>query len=703
MKTLFCPARTVCLATVLVCLLAPARVPAATLTLTPSTVSNTYPGLLTLQVAGLTNGETVIVQKYLDANGNGVVDAGDTLWQQFRLTDGKASVFYDGPTAVTNLDVPGDLDPAPGHITAPLNLFLSGFEQTIVGNYLFVLSSPSGSFAPITNAFAVTGSPFAQSFRGSVTANGTNVPNAVVLLFQTAGKNMNPMGGTVADNAGNYTVGAAPGNYLLVAIRNNFVANVGASPLLTVGSAAGSNATLSLLSATTTIAGRLVDATNATVGLPGVLMPFQSQSGLLAVAFTDPNGNFTAGVTADQWSKIQPSDASVAFHGYLRLQNKASADTTTGSVSGLTIALPKATALFYGSVKDTQGQPLAGISLFSGDNGSYEQNLVSDSNGNYFAGALSSPSDAWQMQVSMDGNPANYIFSSPAFDFNPNGGTNLAAGQAVLANIIGLLATNRITGQVQDGHGQPIANVQVMAIANLAGTTFQAQSDTDGSGNYSLNVGNGTWGVDVSCQGGNDSLNALLGYGNYQCPGFQSLGLTNSNGTANFTVLPCNGIQVFTASPLPPARVGTYYALQLAASSCTGNLTWSLLAGALPPGLNLYAGGPLNGTPNTPGTFNFTLQVSDGNGSQTNQTYSLTVNPAPGPAMVTAPTRPANGQFQMMVAGTAGQNYTVQVTTNLTPPHWMPLLTTNPASGTFLFRDNSATNPARFYRVVPGP
>jgi hypothetical protein len=702
MKTLFCPARTVCLATALACLLVP-RLPAATLTLTPAAVSNTYAGTIALQVAGLTNGEPVIIQKYLDANGNGVVEAGDTLWQQCRLTDGKASVFYDGPTAVTNLDVPGDLDPTPGRITAALNLFLSGFEQTIVGNYLFVLSSPFGNFAPVTNAFTVTSFPFAQSFSGSVTANGTNVPNAVVLLFQPAGKDMNPMGGTVADSAGNYTVGAAPGNYLLVAVGNNFVANLAASPLLTVGSAAGSNATLSLLSATTTLSGRLVDANNATVGLPGMLLPFQSQSGLLGVAFTDTNGSFTAGVTADKWSKIQPADASVAFHGYLLSQNKASADTTTGSVSGLSIALPKASALFYGSVKDSQGQPLAGISLHSGDNSSYQQNSISDSNGNYFAGALSSPSDAWQMQVNLDGNPANYIFSSPAFDFYQNGGTNLAAGQALRANIIGLLATNHITGQVQDGNGHPIPNVQVMATATLGGAAFQSQTDTDGSGNYSLNVGNGTWSVDVSCQGGNDSLNALLGYGNYQCPGFQNLGLTTSNGTANFTVLPCNGIQVLTASPLPPAQVGTYYALQLAASSCTGNLNWSLMAGTPPPGLNLYSGGAFNGTPTTPGTFNFTLQVSDGSGGWTNQVYALTVNSMPVPATLAAPARPANGQFQMTVAGPAGQNYTVQMATNLTTPHWMPLFTTNPVSGVFLFRDGNATNPARFYRVVTGP
>ena len=56
---------------------------AATFSVSPSTISNTYPGVITLQVTGLTNGETVVVQKFLDANTNGVIDAGDLLVQQF--------------------------------------------------------------------------------------------------------------------------------------------------------------------------------------------------------------------------------------------------------------------------------------------------------------------------------------------------------------------------------------------------------------------------------------------------------------------------------------------------------------------------------------------------------------------------------------------------------------------------------------------
>ena len=140
---------------------------------TPSAVSNTYSGTITLQVTGLTNaGDTVVVQKYLDANSNGVVDAGDILWQQFNLTDG--SNFVIG--GATNINVPGDTDSSVnGQITAKVNI-QDDFSQAIVARYLYVLSSPSNHFAPLTNSFTVTNFPYAQKFTGVVASNGVAIP-----------------------------------------------------------------------------------------------------------------------------------------------------------------------------------------------------------------------------------------------------------------------------------------------------------------------------------------------------------------------------------------------------------------------------------------------------------------------------------------------------------------------------------------------
>ena len=677
---------------------------AVAVSVTPSAVSNTYNGVITIQVTGLTNGETVLVQKFLDVNGNGSVDPGETLWQQGKLTDGKASVFHDGATAVTNMNIPGDMDSTPGRSTALVNFFQSGFEQTIVGKYLYVVSSPFGNFAPLTNSFEVTNFPFAQSLSGSVIANGTNVPNAAVLLFQPSGQNLNPEGGAVADNSGHYQISAPPGDYILVPFKSNFVANAGAAQV-TLAPGINLSSNLFLISADRSISGSFVDASNLTAGIPGVLVPIQSQSGLLTVAFTDANGNFNAGVTAGQW-KVEISDQGAAFHNFLRTQNKVQADTTGGSVSGVTVALPKANAIFYGSVKDSSNQPMPKISLASmynnnSNNNGLEQNVTSDANGNYFSGALADGSTPWQMQVGNDSNPTNYIFSSPAFNFSQSGGTNLVSGQAMLVNFVALLATNRITGHVQDSTNHPVAVVQIIAQATINGMDFQAQTDTDSSGNYSLNVANGMWSVGVSCQGGQDSLDNIFGNGNYQCPTAQGVTISNNNGSANFTIQPCNGIQVLTPTNLPSGQVGVYYSTALSASSCSGNLNWNLSSGSLPTGINLYSGGAINGTPTTNGTFNFTVQISDGINS-TNQNFSLTINqPAVPPTL--GQVSKSGSQFQFSVTGSTGQNYTIQASTNLSSTNWTSILTTNPTVNTFLISDPNATNPSRYYRVLLGP
>ena len=88
-----------------------------TLTVMPSAISNQYAGMITLAVTGLTNGETVTIDKFLDANANGVIDGGDLMVQRFQLTDGQMSLIG----GKTNINVPGDSNPAVSNITTLLN------------------------------------------------------------------------------------------------------------------------------------------------------------------------------------------------------------------------------------------------------------------------------------------------------------------------------------------------------------------------------------------------------------------------------------------------------------------------------------------------------------------------------------------------------------------------------------------------------
>jgi hypothetical protein len=556
---------------------------AVTLNITPSTVSNTYNGTIMLQVSNLTSGDTVVVQKFLDLNANGIVDAGDYLVQQFNLTDGQAGMVIGG---VTNLNVPGDNDTTATQITATLNFQNGDFVQNFVGTYLVVLSSPAGHFSPITNSFTVTQFAFAQKFTGNVVSNSTPVPNAVVLLFPPPrGGNHGPgtpVAGTVADNTGAYSIQAPPGTYVPVAFANNYVADYSASPILTLGSGQTLNTNLSLLPATQSISGQIVDANNFGIGLPGVFEPAATQTGLIAVGFTDTNGNFSIGVSPGTWN-VGNDDGGLIVHGYVGYQNGTNVPAGTTGIVG---PYPKATAMFYGTVKDALGNPLPKVDLQSYDlnNNEYEQDGYSDANGNYFVGVVGGlgSGDPWQVQVSSDNSPANYLYSQPAFD--QNGGTNLAVGQALQVNFTAILATSQITGHVQI-NGTNLVGLGMFASATINGVIYNANADTDTNGNYTLNVANGVWTVGVDCTGGNGSLDSLLGPGNYQCPNSQNVIIDNNSGVANFAVLPPNAGQIFGYvkdtgnQPITNVTVYTGNGINVYSTNTDGNGYYSFIVG----------------------------------------------------------------------------------------------------------------------------
>ena len=519
----------------------------ATFTNTPTVISNTYPGPITLQVGGLDPGETVVIQEFLDLNTNGVIDATDLLVQQFQLTDGQASTIG----GIVNSNVPGDITPTNGAITAPLNLN-NNRVQTFAGKYLLKLSSPAAHFTPVTNSFTITNLPYAQGFSGSVVCSSTNVPNALVFLFQGPAFESGLQAGVVADNSGNYSVQAPPGNYSLAALKNNYLPDRSTAPVVTLGSTTIPT-NLTLVAATNSISGKIADAANASLGLPGVLVSGNGPNGLMGITFSDTNGNFSLGVIAGQWD-VDADDLSLIAHGYVGLQNSSS---VSAGQTGIALAAPKATALFYGSVKDSAGNPLVGIDVYANDsNNQYQTDGYTDANGNYCAGVLGGLVDnPWNLSIGNDkGPPSRYVYSRPPF--SQNGGTNLTDGQAVRVDFAGLLATNQISGFLMDGGSHPISNVWISANATINSVNYQSGADTDGTGHYVFNVGNGTWTVRVDCGGSGSSLGSQ-----YQCPDSQTVTIANNNTNVDFTaLLPTSQIYGYVkdSGNHPISNVGVY-------------------------------------------------------------------------------------------------------------------------------------------------
>ena len=620
----------------------------ATFTNTPAATSNTYSGFITLQIGGLTNLETVLVQKYIDANANGVIDAGDPLVQQFTLTDGTNFVIG----GVTNFNVPGDMNSATGAITTKMSFNNGDFMQNLAATYLYKLSSPAGNFTPKTNTFTVTNFPFAQKFAGNVVSNNNifiTLPYAFVILFPAPRPGHNgpgqPLGGTVANSFGAYTIAAPAGTYSLVPFYTNYVSSFNKAPVLTLSNGITITTNLSVNIATTIISGTIVDAANPSIVLPGVFMPLTSTNGLVTSAFSDANGNYTARVTTNQWS-LGTDDSGLIIHGYVGSQNGTNVNSPA---TGVTLGFARANALFYGVITNSQGIPLAGIDVNDEDSVSnlYSMDGYTDPNGNYWLGAVGTGNtDPWQLGISSESlaTLTNVIISLS--QPSQTGGTNLTPGLAVPQNFTVTPATNFISGNLKDSSNNVIANVQVFAYASLGGVDYQSEANTDTNGNFSVNVTTGTWYLNVFCGGGQNSLTNT-----YLCPSTVVLNISNNNVTTNFVVQFCNGIAITTAPTLPVGEVNVPYYQPFSASSCNPSFNWTNTSGnsALPPGLSFYSNGQLSGTPTTNGVFLFTAKVTDGNNASTNQQFSLTINTA---VQVTTTSLPA---------GTNGLNYSQQL------------------------------------------
>jgi hypothetical protein len=119
-----------------------------------------------------------------------------------------------------------------------------------------------------------------------------------------------------------------------------------------------------------------------------------------------------------------------------------------------------------------------------------------------------------------------------------------------------------------------------------------------------------------------------------------------------------------TTTSLSAGTIGQAYNQTLQATGGTGGLTWSIITGTLPLGLNLnQTTGVISGTPIIPAnTSTFTVRVADAAGQDDTQELSIRINLL-NPPNITTTTLPA---------GTVGQPYnqTLQATGGLGTLTW---------------------------------
>ena len=161
-------------------------------------------------------------------------------------------------------------------------------------------------------------------------------------------------------------------------------------------------------------------------------------------------------------------------------------------------------------------------------------------------------------------------------------------------------------------------------------------------------------------------------------------------------------LQITTTS-LPAGTVGAAYSQTLGATGGQTPYTWSVVSGSLPAGLSLGAStGTISGTPTTANTYNFTVRVTDSQGTPDtdDQALSITVSAGIANLVITTTTLPA---------GTVGVAYsqTAAATGGVTPYAWSVVsgslpagLSLGPSTGTISGTPTTAQTASFTLRVT---
>jgi large repetitive protein len=137
-----------------------------------------------------------------------------------------------------------------------------------------------------------------------------------------------------------------------------------------------------------------------------------------------------------------------------------------------------------------------------------------------------------------------------------------------------------------------------------------------------------------------------------------------ATGSATIRVLPP---LVITAATLPGGVAGTAYGASVGATGGQAPYSFSVVGGALPPGVSLGSDGSLSGTPSAAGGFGFTVQATDVVGSRSTRAFSITIGlpPVPPISFVGAPPTIQTGQ-QGTITVQIANVYPVPITGTLT-------------------------------------
>ncbi|WP_270730374.1 putative Ig domain-containing protein [Shimia sp. Alg240-R146] len=180
-----------------------------------------------------------------------------------------------------------------------------------------------------------------------------------------------------------------------------------------------------------------------------------------------------------------------------------------------------------------------------------------------------------------------------------------------------------------------------LPVGEFGASYSQLLSASGGDGAYTFSVESGALpeGVTLSAAGNLSGIPLQTGTFYFDVAVTDTIGSTGSRGYA----LRINAITTLDIAPpsLPNGAFGSAYAQKLAVTGGDGNYLFSVSGGTLPQGISLTSSGELSGTPAAVGTFNFTIDVVDGEGNTGTRSYSLQIEAVAGLLELAPTTLPA--------------------------------------------------------------
>ena len=391
--------------------------------------------------------------------------------------------------------------------------FLAGVLSDTGGNYSFPVPVGSYSVNAIKSGFVTLFNQSANVTVGAAQVVTTNIVLTAAtrtvsgrvtdesaagvggLQMNIGGDNSAAFGIGFTDANGNYSVAVPPGPSRAEAAGANVALRgyVGLQrPKFDTTAANVTGVNLVLSNATALVYGRLTNNLGQGVGGVGIEIRDPNGSAFRADGTTTfADGSYVIAAPAGAVN-LQIRSEDLAVLGLLPSPaNPMSGNAPLNGALQVNLGVVPPAAHLRGHVFDQSNNPVAGANIYaSPQGGGNSMNASSAADGSFDLGVLAG---GFYVGVSTDTTSALGLVASQLQVTVVNG-----VDQNNLLLVV-RPANRQITGRVT-GSSVGLGNVNVYGSVTVGGVTYNANANTDGSGNYSLGVFDGVWSVGVDSQ-----------------------------------------------------------------------------------------------------------------------------------------------------------------------------------------------------------